>query len=267
METSIIPQDDGYLVSFNEKKDYFNNSPQSQSKDKTAIFFPNAELLNVGCKNCIWKLHSQCPYGLKDDEAIEFTEFEEKGKESTKTFKVYPDSSSKTDLSLKSPSCEKPYGDDCGYCAECNSYQETVEKSTIRGICPDMIQFLLTFADKSNSLTAIWEKFYNYKIRLQESIDYRDYIELNKKIREMESDLKSAGWSEKQIEEMQRLKSDRMAAKIWWAKLHQYASFTMQKIVDRETKQNEMPRLAGIHSSGTINFNIKQEAKQIEDKN
>ena len=238
METSIIPQDDGYLASSDEK----------------SIFFPNAELLNVGCKNCIWKLHNQCPYGLKDDEIIEFSEFEESGKESTKTFKIYPNHNARevNPEMVNNRGEEPPSG--------------FLSSGGIYGICPDMIQFLLTFADKSNSLTAIWEKFYNYKIRLQESIDYRDYIELNKKIREMESDLKSAGWSEKQIEEMQRLKSDRMAAKIWWAKLHQYASFTMQKIVDRETKQNEMPRLAGIHSSGTINFNIKQEAKQIEEK-
>ena len=82
----------------------------------------------------------------------------------------------------------------------------------------------------------------------------------------MENDLKSAGWTEEDVEKMERLKSDRMAAKIWWAKLNQYVVFSMQKIVDRESKQNEMPRLAGIHSSGTINFNIKQETKQIEEK-
>src|SRR3990167_3096890 len=217
METSIIQQDDGYLASANEK----------------TIFFPNAELMNVGCKNCIWKLHNQCPYGLKDDE-------------------VYPNdvhAGSAQGVHLLEEAGLNPPSSD----------------NFLQGICPDMIQFLLTFADKSNSLTAIWEKFYNYKIRLQESIDYRDYIELNKKIREMEADLKSAGWTGEDIDKMERLKSDRMAAKIWWAKLHQYASFTMQKIVDRETKQNEMPRLAGIHSSGTINFNIKQEErKQIE---
>src|SRR3990167_4106644 len=199
MENSIIPQDDGYLASVNEK----------------SVFFPNAELLNVGCKNCIWKLHSQCPYGYVDEQAHE------------------------------------------------------------SGICSEMINFLVSLADKNDSLTSIWEKFYIYKARLQESSDYKDFIKLNNEIKEMEKDMKSAGWTEEQVEEMQRLKSDRMAAKIWWAKLNQYVVFSMQKIVDRETKQNEMPRLAGIHSSGTINFNIpqreisgniKQEAKQIEEK-
>jgi len=190
MENSIIPQDDGYLASVNEK----------------SVFFPNAELLNVGCKNCIWKLHNQCPYGYVDEQAHE------------------------------------------------------------NGICSEIINFLVSLADKNDSLTSIWEKFYIYKARLQESSDYKDFIKLNNQIKEMENDMKSAGWTEEQVEEMQRLKSDRMAAKIWWAKLNQYVVFSMQKIVDRETRQNEMPRLAGIHSSGTINFNIKQEAKQIEEK-
>ena len=190
MENSIIPQDDGYLASSDEK----------------SIFFPNAELLNVGCKNCIWKLHNQCPYGYVDEQAHK------------------------------------------------------------DGICSEMINFLVSLADKNDSLTSIWEKFYIYKARLQESSDYKDFIKLNNQIKEMENDMKSAGWSEKQLEEMDRLKSDRMAAKIWWAKLNQYVVFSMQKIVDRETKQNEIPRLAGIHSSGTINFNIKQETKQIEQK-
>src|SRR3990167_7505961 len=92
METSIIQQDDGYLASANEK----------------SIFFPNAELLNVGCKNCIWKLHSQCPYGLKDDEVIEFTEFEESEKESTKTYKIYPDFNSYASKTYESVDSRTP---------------------------------------------------------------------------------------------------------------------------------------------------------------
>ena len=193
METSIIPQDDGYLASVNEK----------------SIFFPNAELLNVGCKSCIWKLHNQCPYGYVDEE----------------------------------------------------SHKD--------GICSEMINFLVSLADKNDSLTSIWEKFYIYKARLQESSDYKDFINLDKKIKLLEKEVeiwKGSSFPEELQEKIDRIKSDRMAAKIWWAKLNQYVVFSMQKIVDRETKQNERLRLAGIHSSGTINFNIKQEAKQIEEK-
>src|SRR3990167_7485691 len=147
MENSIIPQDDGYLASVNEK----------------TIFFPNAELLNVGCKNCIWKLHSQCPYGYVDEQAHE------------------------------------------------------------NGICLDMINFLVSLADKNDSLTSIWEKFYIYKARLQESSDYKDFINLDKKIKLLEKEVeiwKGSSFPEELQEKIDRIKSDRMAAKIWWAKLH-----------------------------------------------
>ena len=74
-------------------------------------------------------------------------------------------------------------------------------------------------------------------------------------------------YSDEELNEMiGKLKSDRMAAKLWWAKLNQYVVFSMQKIVDRESKQYEGAKPAGIYA-GTINFNIKQEEKkQIEDK-
>ena len=72
-ELTIIPQNDGFLASSDEK----------------SIFFPNAELMNVGCKNCIWKLHNQCPYGLTDDEFIEIIEFDEKSEfNKTKSFRI-----------------------------------------------------------------------------------------------------------------------------------------------------------------------------------
>ena len=191
-KTEIIAQRDGFLTSVNEKP----------------IFFPNAELMNVGCKNCIWKLHSQCPHGLKDEGALS------------------------------------------------------------EGICPEMIEFLLSFADKSNSLTIIWEKFHIYKARLQEAHDYKDYVLIDKKIKLLEKELESgkSKYSDEELSKlMEDLKSDRMSAKIWWSKLNQYVVFSMQKINDRESKQSETPRLPGIQSSGTINFNIgKKEVKQLE---
>ena len=175
MDNTIIQQDDGYMASVNEKN----------------IFFPNAELMNVGCKNCIWKLHNQCPYGLKNDE-------------------IYPD-----DVLIEQ-------------FEEIPSHSGIVQipkppipkEDEIKGICPDMIQFLVSLADKNDSLTSVWEKFYIYKARLQESSDYKDFIKLNNRIKELENDMKSAGWNEKQIEEMDRLKSHKIAAQKLFVKIN-----------------------------------------------
>lgn len=52
MTNEIVSKPDGYEVAI---------------VDKT-IFFPTAELKNVGCRNCIWKLNQQCPHELKAEE-------------------------------------------------------------------------------------------------------------------------------------------------------------------------------------------------------
>lgn len=204
LNNAIILQNDGFLANVDEK----------------SIFFPNAEILNYGCRNCIWKLHSQCPYEYADE-------------------KVHKD-----------------------------------------GICQELIQFFVSLADKNDSLTSIWEKFHIYKARLQESVDYKDFIQLDNKIKSLEKEFESSKIKysiEEQDEMIGKLKSDRMAAKLWWAKLNQYVVFSMQKIVDRETKQVE-GKPAGIYA-GTINFNIppreigtisdnikQEEKKQLEEK-
>lgn len=215
-ELIIIPQNDGFLASSEQK----------------SIFFPNAELLNVGCKNCIWKLHSQCPYGLVDEE-------------------IYPKDVDKVSLEEAK---------DFGYVG-------------LDGICPEMINFLSSLAEKNSTLTEVWEKFHVYKARLQESVDYADFINLQKEIREKEKffeTLRNEGLDENEIQKqgdiLERLRMDRNAAKLWWARLNQHVITSMQKINDREAKQSDTPRLAGIQSSGTINFNIKNEIKQLEEK-
>ena len=227
-ELTIIPQNDGFLASSEEK----------------SIFFPNAELLNVGCKNCIWKLHNQCPYGLVDEQS-------------------YPKDISFFLAKSKRIVEEKE-----------NIATITIPEETIpNGICPEMIQFLSSLADKNSTLTEVWEKFHVYKARLQESVDYADFIKLNKEVRELENffrTLKDEGLNEEEIQKqgdiLERLKMDRNAAKLWWARLNQHVISSMQKINDREAKQSDTPKLAGIHSSGTINFNITKEVKQIEEK-
>ncbi len=50
MEYEIMPRDNGFTVKNTDK----------------SLFLSRPELLNIGCKNCIWKLNDQCPHGLSD---------------------------------------------------------------------------------------------------------------------------------------------------------------------------------------------------------
>jgi len=38
------------------------------------LVIPNSELLNHGCRNCVWRLHSQCPHNIKENEVYTFFE-------------------------------------------------------------------------------------------------------------------------------------------------------------------------------------------------
>jgi len=181
MKYSIIAKDDGYQVDNTER----------------SIHFSNAELLNVGCKNCVWALNGQCPYPL-------------------------------------------------------NKYKL---------VCPDMLHFLLSLADKECSTSAVWEKFHIYKARLQESADYKDYLELQEQIKVLES---SPVTTESEHAQLEELKYKRNSAKIWWSKMNAHVILSLQKVVDREQKERSGKKMPSIFGAKTINFNItKEEVKQI----
>lgn len=205
MTNEIIPKDEGFAATVDDKE----------------IFFPTAELHNVGCKNCIWKIHDQCPHGLKENEV-----YSVKGLQSS------------TELI-----------------------------SSGAGICQDMMQFLVGLAGKGDGLTEIWEKFHIYKVRIEETSDYKDYHDLKKKIQEQEKHAFAQGGklSEEDQDKLDRLKMDRNAAKLWWVKINSHIIQSLQKVADRSVKKSEGGKRSGM-PAGNINFFVNQESKKLEEK-
>ena len=264
METKnqIVPRNEGFEVSGSQK----------------TLFIPNAEIHLIGCRNCVWKLNSQCPYGLKDDEFIEIIEFDEKSEfNKTKTFRINSYSGVAQSGEKSSVFAETKIGQN-GEISKGGDYSPNPKPPIIsEGICPEMLEFVGSMAGKNDTFVSVLEKFLNYKVRLQESADYADFKQVETRIKILERELESnkSNYSNEQfMERLDRLRMDKNAAKMWWTKLNQYAGFSLMKIADRESKAHETPKLAGIHSSGTINFNIKAESpslanpekKQIEEK-
>lgn len=170
----------------------------SVSADNSNLVFQLADLENVGCRNCVWHLHNQCPHD---------TEFRKK-----------------------------------------------------EIICEELLHFLVSLGEGNGSVSSVWEKFYVYKARLQESADYADFIRLQNSIKEKEGTACSD-------DELDKLRMQRTSAKLWWARLNEHVVKSLQKIVDREQKSSEIS-MPGILSAGTINFNItkKDAFEQISDK-
>ncbi len=172
---------DGYSVVSSEKR----------------LFFPTAELMNIGCRNCVWEGYSQCPHKIKPKE----------------------------------------------------------------GICSELIQFLFSLSEPDDSVSAVWEKFYIYKTRLQEAADHKDFLDKQKEINLMEKRAKS----QEDYDNIDKIKMEKTAAKMWWVKLNQQVVFSLQKVVDREQKKGEGGKMPGILSASTINFHIAQkDVKSIE---
>ena len=131
-----------------------------------------------------------------------------------------------------------------------------------------MLAFVSSLANQSDSLTVVHEKFLNYKTRLQESVDYKDFMELDNKVKMIEKELESGNSkysSEEMNDVLSQLKNDRAAAKMWWIKLNQFAIMNTQKINDRESKIQNPTSIPGIYGAKTVNFNINA-PKQIETK-
>ena len=204
-EFDIKKKEDGYNADVNGK----------------TIFLPTAELLNIGCKNCVWRLNSQCPHDLK--EGFLFTEvIDGEGK------LLGANHSNKSTPALK-------------------------------GICNEMIQFVLSLAGPDDTSSALWEKYHIYKARLQESDDYQDFKKLEKQIREAE---KNIATDEDKIK-LENLRMNKTSARMWWIRLNEHVVKSLQKVVDREQKASAEGKIPGILSAKTINFNI---TKKVEDK-
>ena len=223
------------------------------SKQDNKIFFSNQELVAVGCKNCVWQLHGQCPYGLKDGENYLSSE------ELINLDRVCISAEKGKPIMLKNGT----------------GLNIPIDK-VLSGICPDMINFLLSLADKNDTSSGAWEKFHIYKARLQESEDYKDYMQQIEKVKIQEEYFIKNPPSEKEQESFSQLKMNKASAKIWWMRLNQHVIMSLQRVVDRESKQktSEMPK--GIYV-GKLNFNINEPLqgthvpyqgthKQIEEK-
>lgn len=141
------------------------------------------EVRMIGCRNCIWKLHDECPHGLIDEEEKE------------------------------------------------------------EGICQEMIDFFMNLGEEGDSINEIIEKFHIYKARIQEAIDYKDFIKLDMKIKGIESgEIKN-----KRSEDIIDLRMDRTASKLWWFKLNTHIVQSLNKISERKIKKDSKKELPGIY--------------------
>lgn len=133
---------------------------------------------------------------------------------------------------------------------------KTQNKKEIKGICPEYANFILSFAEEGDSINALWEKFSLYIARLQSMDDYKEYLKMRDEILALKAD--------KQLEYKDELQYDIKlnTLRLWWERLNDSVRKGYGRIADRESKEKEGGKVAGILSAKTINFNISQEKKE-----
>jgi len=122
-----------------------------------------------------------------------------------------------------------PHGEDCefGYCVEYGA-------------------FLQNFAVPGDSLSAIWEKYELYVLRLQSLDDYKAFQEVQQKLARLEDE---GSVDPKFLEE---LEVKRNTYKLWWFKLNESVLKSLGKVVDRESRQNV------VKDSGPVKMSVQQ---------
>lgn len=155
--------------------------------EENKIFIPKEELVLHGCKNCVWRLHKQCPYGFEKD-----TEF------------YVPDRDSKL------PKSEL--------------------KNQITGICPEFTDFIFSMAEGADSISAVWEKFNLYILRLQGLEDYKGFKKSQEKLALAQAE------GSLSVDQMKELEMERNGHKIWWSRLNEQVLKGLARVVDREKR-------------------------------
>ena len=135
-----------------------------------------------------------------------------------------------------------------------------------------MINFLVSFAGKGDSMSVVWENFHIYKARMQEVEDNKDLIMLKKALRLLEEKLLNEHGTLREgkipsadFDKLTRLRHNQASARIWFQKLNEHVVKSLQKVSDREAKSKEGVKLPGIMKAETINFNIQDKKGGINE--
>lgn len=134
------------------------------------------------------------------------------------------------------------------------------------GICADYHKFLLSFAEKGDSVSSLFEKFNLYLVELQSLRDYNRFMEVSKELEELRKTCKDE-------DKLNALEARITTHKLWWARLSKLTLDAYSKVVDRDVKSGKNigdDRMSIQQLENFMNRHIKElddmEAKMIEDK-
>ncbi len=115
------------------------------------------------------------------------------------------------------------------------------------GYCEDYINFILSFAEGSESISAIWEKYAMYNVRIQSLEDYDDYKRLKDELGTMRAEGKD-------YKEIARMAVRVEEARLYWERVMETMRKGYGRIADRESKSRDASRSPPSMNAKVINF-------------
>ncbi len=193
---------------------------KSNDKKGTGIFLSEPELRSVGCKNCILKLHHNCFHNLKGNEVYSIT--------GTNVDKI-------------------------------KDLENGTHKTKSIGYCPELVQWLMTFAGETGGSSVLWENYHIFVARLQASEDYAEFKRIDEEIKELEAKKEVKG------EKYELLQQKLTIARVWWSRVTEQLLKGLGRVNDRTSRSENVDKLTSIPLSQI--HQIANKAKLLEDKN
>lgn len=123
------------------------------------------------------------------------------------------------------------------------------------GICQEMAEFILNLAEGEDSISALWEKFHIYTLRVQTQQELKE-------LRKVEDEIIKAK-QDGDRKEINRLEAKKNTLKLWWLRFNESATKGLGRVVDREVRLQE-PTAAKSINIQNLNVQINNRVKELE---
>ena len=115
------------------------------------------------------------------------------------------------------------------------------------GICKEFSDFLVRLNDGDRNPNKLWENYHLFIMRLQSMQDYKDFLELDAKVKEMENGLVL------DPKEVKRLEFQRDNLRTWWMRLNDTIMKGLGKSLDRSSREDNVDKTLNVMKLSDIN--------------
>ncbi len=113
--------------------------------------------------------------------------------------------------------------------------------------CMEYINFILSFAEGSESISSVWEKYAMYNVRIQALEDYDDYAKLKNRLKTMRAE-------DKDYKDIAKMSVRVEEARLYWERVMETMRKGYGRIADRESKSRDASKVQPPMNAKVINF-------------